>query len=79
MQVENGYDVTDPAATSLISSTAYAGAGYTHQGWITADHRYFLLDDELDDDEPDRDLDEDDEEDDDDEDEDEDTDLNSTW
>ncbi len=41
-------DVTNPAATTRISSTGYAGAGYTHQGWITADHRYFLLDDELD-------------------------------
>jgi choice-of-anchor B domain-containing protein len=41
-------DVTNPAAAALLSSTFYAGAGYTHQGWITADHRYFLLDDELD-------------------------------
>ena len=22
--------------------------GYTHQGWLTDDHRYFFLDDELD-------------------------------
>ena len=29
-------DVTNPAAPVLISSTGYAGAGYTHQGWITA-------------------------------------------
>jgi choice-of-anchor B domain-containing protein len=41
-------NVTNPAATALISSTGYPGAGYTHQGWLTADHRYFLLDDELD-------------------------------
>jgi len=41
-------DVTNPAAPVRLSSTYYAGAGYTHQGWITADHRYFLLDDELD-------------------------------
>ena len=41
-------DVTNPAAPVLLSSTGYAGAGYTHQGWITHDHAYFLLDDELD-------------------------------
>ncbi len=41
-------DVTNPAAAARISRTSYAGSGYTHQGWITADHRYFLLDDELD-------------------------------
>ncbi|HEX9236056.1 MAG TPA: choice-of-anchor B family protein, partial [Actinomycetota bacterium] len=41
-------DVTNPAAPVRLSSTGYAGAGFTHQGWITADHRYFLLDDELD-------------------------------
>jgi choice-of-anchor B domain-containing protein len=41
-------DVTNPAAPVLISSTGYPGAGYTHQGWITHDHRHFLLDDELD-------------------------------
>jgi choice-of-anchor B domain-containing protein len=39
---------TNPAAPATISSTGYAGAGYTHQGWVTADHRYYLLDDELD-------------------------------
>jgi choice-of-anchor B domain-containing protein len=41
-------DVSNPAATALISTSSYPGAGYTHQGWISADHRYFLLDDELD-------------------------------
>jgi choice-of-anchor B domain-containing protein len=41
-------DVTNKAATTVISRTTYAGAGYTHQGWLTEDHRYFLLDDELD-------------------------------
>ena len=41
-------DVTNPAAAARISRTGYAGSGYTHQGWISADHRYFLLDDELD-------------------------------
>ena len=41
-------DVTIPAAAVRISRTGYVGRGYTHQGWLTADHRYFLLDDELD-------------------------------
>ena len=41
-------DVTTPAAVTRISRTGYLGRGYTHQGWLTADHRYFLLDDELD-------------------------------
>jgi choice-of-anchor B domain-containing protein len=41
-------DVTDKPVTTLISKVTYAGAGYTHQGWLTEDHRYFLLDDELD-------------------------------
>jgi choice-of-anchor B domain-containing protein len=41
-------NMTDPLAPARISRTGYAGSGYTHQGWITADHRYFVLDDELD-------------------------------
>jgi choice-of-anchor B domain-containing protein len=41
-------NVTNPATTVRLSSNSYSGAGYTHQGWVTADHRYFLLDDELD-------------------------------
>ena len=41
-------DVTNPATPLLISKSTYAGAGYPHQGWITPDHRYFLLDDEFD-------------------------------
>jgi hypothetical protein len=31
-----------------ISRTGYPGAGYTHQGWLAEDHRYFLVDDETD-------------------------------
>ena len=42
------FDVTNKAAPQLLSRTGYAGAGYTHQGWLTEDQRYFLLDDELD-------------------------------
>ncbi|MCI0578920.1 MAG: choice-of-anchor B family protein, partial [Chloroflexi bacterium] len=41
-------DVTNHAAPAQLSRTSYAGVGYTHQGWLTEDHHYFLLDDELD-------------------------------
>lgn len=41
-------DVTDKAAPKRIASASYPNVAYTHQGWLTPDHRYFLLDDELD-------------------------------
>ncbi len=41
-------DVTNKQAPVMLSRTSYQGVGYTHQGWLTADSRYFLLDDELD-------------------------------
>ena len=41
-------DVTDKAAPVQVSRTGYETAGYTHQGWLTEDQRYFLLNDELD-------------------------------
>ncbi|PLN79669.1 hypothetical protein BDW42DRAFT_172478 [Aspergillus taichungensis] len=42
-------DVTDKAKPVQISKTPYEGAAYTHQGWLaTADMKYLLLDDELD-------------------------------
>jgi choice-of-anchor B domain-containing protein len=41
-------DVTNKSAPVMLSRTEYAGSGYTHQGWLTADQRYFLIDDELD-------------------------------
>jgi choice-of-anchor B domain-containing protein len=41
-------DVTNKAAPVQISRSTYSGSGYTHQGVLTADHRYFLVDDELD-------------------------------
>ncbi|KAB2961830.1 MAG: choice-of-anchor B family protein [Thermoanaerobaculia bacterium] len=41
-------DVSNKAAPVVLSSTPYAGSAYPHQGWLTEDHRYFLLDDELD-------------------------------
>lgn len=41
-------DVTDKSDPTQISRTPYSGYEYTHQGWITDDHRYLLLNDELD-------------------------------
>ncbi len=41
-------DVSDKSAPVLISRTSYAGFGFVHQGWLTEDQRYYLLDDELD-------------------------------
>ena len=41
-------DVTVPTGGIQLARVPYAGRGYTHQGWLTEDHRYFLLDDELD-------------------------------
>ncbi len=41
-------DVTNKASPVQLSRTGYAGSGYTHQGWLTEDHSYFLLSDELD-------------------------------
>ena len=41
-------DVTNKAAPAQLSRTGYSGVGYTHQGWLTEDHAYLLLGDELD-------------------------------
>jgi choice-of-anchor B domain-containing protein len=41
-------DVTNPASPVMLNRIGYAGSGYTHQGWFVGGHRYFLLDDELD-------------------------------
>ena len=41
-------DVTDKDNTVAISTATYPRVGYAHQGWITEDHRYFYLGDELD-------------------------------
>ncbi|MEZ5312950.1 MAG: choice-of-anchor B family protein [Thermoanaerobaculia bacterium] len=41
-------NVTNKAAPVQISRNTYVGSGYTHQGWLTADQSYFLVDDELD-------------------------------
>ena len=41
-------DVTDKSDPVQISRNTYEGSGYTHQGWLTEDQRYFLVNDELD-------------------------------
>ena len=41
-------DITDKSNPQLISSVDYTDVRYTHQGWLTEDHRFFLLGDELD-------------------------------
>ena len=41
-------DITDPAAVEEVAKASYPGAAYTHQGWLTEDHRYFFMNDELD-------------------------------
>jgi choice-of-anchor B domain-containing protein len=41
-------DVTDKSNTKAISNASYPAVGYAHQGWLTDDHRYFYLGDELD-------------------------------
>jgi choice-of-anchor B domain-containing protein len=41
-------DVTDKTHPRQISRTPYSGSGYTHQGWLTADQRTLVVNDELD-------------------------------
>lgn len=41
-------DVTNKASPVTLSSSTYTGAAYPHQGWLTDDHRYLLVNDELD-------------------------------
>jgi choice-of-anchor B domain-containing protein len=41
-------DVTDKATPKAVSSASYPNVGYSHQGWLSDDHKYFFLDDELD-------------------------------
>mgnify|MGYP001156938344 FL=1 len=41
-------DVTEKTNPELISTISYNYGGYTHQGWIDENHRYFYLGDELD-------------------------------
>ncbi|NND71935.1 MAG: choice-of-anchor B family protein [Rhodothermales bacterium] len=39
-------DVTDKENPVAISIAEYPNVAYTHQGWLTEDHRYFYLNDE---------------------------------
>ncbi len=41
-------DVTDHANPVQLSRRGYGGAAYTHQGWLTEDHAYLLVNDEKD-------------------------------
>ena len=41
-------DITDKSNPTQIESLTYPNIGYTHQGWFTEDHRFYLLGDELD-------------------------------
>jgi choice-of-anchor B domain-containing protein len=41
-------DVTNKANPILLSTFFYANTAYAHQGWLTNDHKHFLLGDELD-------------------------------
>ena len=41
-------NVTDKNNPVMISRTGYANHGYSHQGWLTEDQRYFVHDDESD-------------------------------
>ena len=41
-------DVTDKGSPKPVSLTSYPDFAYVHQGWLTEDHRYFYLNDELD-------------------------------
>jgi choice-of-anchor B domain-containing protein len=41
-------DVSNPAVGKELGRLAYPAVAYAHQGWLTEDHRYFFLGDELD-------------------------------
>ncbi len=41
-------DVTDATDPVMVSATGYSTSAYTHQGWLTEDHKYLLVGDELD-------------------------------
>jgi choice-of-anchor B domain-containing protein len=41
-------DVTDKENPVAVAAAGCPNVGYAHQGWLTEDHRYFYLDDELD-------------------------------
>ncbi|MGJ3236069.1 choice-of-anchor B family protein [Marivirga sp.] len=41
-------NVEDKEDTRLISKKGYSQSAYSHQGWLTEDHQYFISNDELD-------------------------------
>ena len=41
-------DVTNKSTPIMLGRQGYENSGYVHQGWLTEDHRYFLIDDEID-------------------------------
>ena len=41
-------DVTDKSSPLRLSTATYSQLAYVHQGWLTEDHRFFLLGDEMD-------------------------------
>ncbi|MEM7054740.1 MAG: choice-of-anchor B family protein [Pseudomonadota bacterium] len=43
-------DVSNKAKAQMIGRHTYNRTGYTHQGWLTDDQRFFVTDDELDED-----------------------------
>ncbi len=47
-EVVSFVDVTDKNNPQGISTIGYPNAGYTHQGWFTADKKYVLVGDEFD-------------------------------
>ena len=44
----NIIDVTDKGKVRQIGMLTYNGVGFIHQGWLTEDRNYFLIDDEID-------------------------------
>ena len=42
------FDVEDKEDIKMVAMAQYPGSTYSHQGWLTQDQRYFLLNDELD-------------------------------
>ncbi len=41
-------DVSDKANPTMLARKSHPGYGYVHQGWLTADQHYFVMDDEVD-------------------------------
>ena len=41
-------DISDKSNPIILSTIVYENTHYVHQGWLTEDHRYFIVGDELD-------------------------------